>query len=56
VIYKVDVTYGKATERAVIWNDSDIGIAWPIASDAIILSDKDKILPRLRDCPHLFHG
>jgi dTDP-4-dehydrorhamnose 3,5-epimerase len=55
VIYKVTAPYDKAAERGVIWNDPDIGIAWPIAPDAVILSDKDKVLPRLRDCAPLFH-
>lgn len=55
VIYKVTGAYDKAAERGVIWNDPDIGIAWPIATDTVILSDKDKVLPRLRDCEPWFH-
>lgn len=54
VIYKVTAPYDKSAERGVIWDDPDIGIDWPIAPQAIILSDKDKVLPRLRDCPPLF--
>jgi dTDP-4-dehydrorhamnose 3,5-epimerase len=55
VIYKVTGAYDKAAERGVIWNDQDIGIAWPVAADKVILSDKDKVLPRLADLPPLFH-
>ena len=55
VIYKVTGAYDKAAERGVIWNDPDIGIKWPVAADRVILSDKDKVLPRLRDLPALFH-
>lgn len=55
VIYKVTGAYDKAAERGVIWNDPDIGIEWPILADKVILSDKDKMLPRLRDLPALFH-
>lgn len=55
VIYKVTGAYDKSAERGVIWNDPDIGIEWPVSPDAVILSDKDKILPLLRDCPPLFH-
>jgi dTDP-4-dehydrorhamnose 3,5-epimerase len=55
VIYKVTGAYDKAAERGVIWNDPDIGIEWPVAADAVILSEKDTILPRLSDCPELFH-
>lgn len=55
VIYKVTGAYDKAAERGVIWNDPDIGIKWPVSADRVILSDKDKVLPRLRDLPALFH-
>jgi dTDP-4-dehydrorhamnose 3,5-epimerase len=54
VIYKVTGPYEKAAERGVIWNDPDIGIKWPVDADKVILSDKDKVLPRLRDLPVLF--
>lgn len=54
VIYKVTGAYDKAAERGAIWNDPDIGIAWPVSADQVILSDKDKVLPRLRDLPVLF--
>ena len=54
VIYKVTGAYDKAAERGVIWNDPDIGIEWPVSAGRVILSDKDKVLPRLRDLPVLF--
>jgi len=54
VIYKVTAAYDKPAERGVIWDDPDIGIRWPLAADQVILSDKDKVLPRLRDLPVLF--
>ena len=52
VIYKVTADYDKSAERAVIWNDPDLALPWPIA-DAV-LSDKDKIAPRLADCDAWF--
>jgi dTDP-4-dehydrorhamnose 3,5-epimerase len=55
VIYKVTGAYDKAAERGVIWNDPDIAIKWPVSAADVILSDKDKVLPRLRDLPALFH-
>ncbi len=55
VIYKVTADYDKPAERGVIWNDPDIDIDWPIAANRIILSDKDKVLPRLAECPAWFH-
>jgi dTDP-4-dehydrorhamnose 3,5-epimerase len=48
--YKVDGAYAPSTEGGLIWNDPDIGIPWQTDGEAI-LSDKDKILPRLRDAP-----
>jgi dTDP-4-dehydrorhamnose 3,5-epimerase len=54
VIYKVTGAYDKEAERGVIWNDPDIGIKWPIAADKVLLSGKDKELPRLRELPPLF--
>jgi dTDP-4-dehydrorhamnose 3,5-epimerase len=54
VIYKVTGAYDRAAERGAVWNDPDIGINWPIAADKVILSDKDRALPRLCDLPVLF--
>ncbi|GAB0113966.1 dTDP-4-dehydrorhamnose 3,5-epimerase [Acidisoma sp. C75] len=54
VMYKVTAEYDKAAEAGVIWNDPDIGLPWPIAPEEAILSDKDKLLPRLRDAGTLF--
>ena len=48
VIYKVTAPWDPAAERGVIWNDLDLAVAWPIAD--VILSDKDQVLPRLKDC------
>ncbi|WP_428487640.1 dTDP-4-dehydrorhamnose 3,5-epimerase [Rhodopila sp.] len=55
VIYKVTADYDRSAERGVIWNDADIGIEWPVSADTVILSDKDKLLPRLADCADWFH-
>ena len=52
--YKVTGPWDRSAERGVIWNDPDIGIDWPVSPDQVILSDKDRILPRLRDLPPLF--
>jgi dTDP-4-dehydrorhamnose 3,5-epimerase len=54
VIYKVTAGYDKPAERGVIWNDPDIGIQWPVPAAEVILSDKDKVLPGLADCPSWF--
>ncbi len=50
VIYKVTADYDRAAERGVVWNDSSLALPWPVAEGDAILSEKDKILPRLADC------
>jgi dTDP-4-dehydrorhamnose 3,5-epimerase len=54
VIYKVSGPYDRAAERGVIWNDPDLALPWPVAPEAALLSDKDKVLPKLADCPVWF--
>ena len=54
VIYKVTAEYDRPAERGVLWNDPDLALPWPVSPDAALLSDKDKVLPRLRDCPVWF--
>ena len=46
-VYKCTEYYEPSLERGVIWNDPDIGVKWPIV--APLLSEKDKLLPRLKD-------
>lgn len=54
VIYKVTNYYSPQHDRGVLWNDPALGIAWPIAPHEAILSDKDKVQPRLADVPQAF--
>jgi len=57
VSYKVTGDYDRAAERAVIWNDPDLALPWPVAPGAALLSDKDKVLPRLAECePWFFYA
>lgn len=48
--YKVDGQYAPDREGGVAWDDPDLALPWPI-SDGVVLSDKDRTLPRLRDLP-----
>ena len=41
-LYKTTDYYAPETEKTILWNDSNIGIEWPI-KDEVILSIKDKI-------------
>jgi dTDP-4-dehydrorhamnose 3,5-epimerase len=49
VVYKVTSYYARENDCGILWDDSDIGIAWPVAKIDALLSDKDKVQPRLRD-------
>ncbi|MGC9333749.1 MAG: dTDP-4-dehydrorhamnose 3,5-epimerase [Anaerolineae bacterium] len=47
VLYKVTEEYAPDLDRGIVWNDPEIGIAWPIANP--ILSAKDAALPPLNE-------
>ncbi len=51
VLYKVTAFYDPKADRSIVWNDPDIGIAWPIRDPR--LSPKDAAAPRLRDAAAL---
>lgn len=55
VIYKVSSRYSPEHDRGLLWNDPEIGIDWPVSDVEAILSDKDKVLPRLSQLPDYFH-
>jgi len=55
VQYKCTDLYSKECERAVMWNDPDLAIAWPIAADEAVLSDKDKVASSFADSHGWFH-
>ena len=46
----------REAERGVAWDDPALAIPWPVQSDKALLSDKDRALPRLADCPSWFHA
>ncbi|MGP1621512.1 MAG: dTDP-4-dehydrorhamnose 3,5-epimerase [Candidatus Cryptobacteroides sp.] len=52
--YKCDNFYNPLSEGAVIWNDEDLDINWRIPDDKIILSPKDTLHPKLKECNDLF--
>ncbi|HTM75254.1 MAG TPA: dTDP-4-dehydrorhamnose 3,5-epimerase [Pseudolabrys sp.] len=47
--YKVSGYYAAAHEGGIRWDDPDIAIAWPVAAGAITLSERDRLLPLLKD-------
>ncbi|GAB6058814.1 dTDP-4-dehydrorhamnose 3,5-epimerase [Desulfonatronum parangueonense] len=48
-LYKCTEYYAPEAERAIIWNDPNIGIDWPIVEPS--LSAKDAAAPQLKDVP-----
>ena len=47
--YKCDDYYAPETEGAVAWNDPELNIDWRVPADMMILSEKDKRHPELKD-------
>lgn len=47
-VYKTTAYYAPDDERAIRWNDPDIGIEWPWSGDPT-LSARDRAAPGLRD-------
>jgi len=47
--YKVTKLYDKAAEIGAMWNDEDLNIDWGIDGSEVILSEKDKELPKFKD-------
>ena len=47
--YKCDDFYHPEAEGAIAWNDPDIAISWPIPATDVVLSEKDKHHPFLKD-------
>jgi dTDP-4-dehydrorhamnose 3,5-epimerase len=43
VLYKVSAPWSRDDERAIVWNDPEIGIAWPDVGAAATLSGKDEV-------------
>lgn len=54
VVYKVSAPYAPEADYSVLWNDPDLGIAWPVSLGEAILSAKDAAAPRFRDIPRYF--
>ena len=47
VVYKCSAYYDPTLERAIAWDDPDIGIEWPVSEP--IVSERDRAAPRLKD-------
>jgi len=55
VLYKVTAPYVREAERGVRWDDPALAIPWPVAPQAAIVSDKDRVMPLLSECGPWYH-
>jgi dTDP-4-dehydrorhamnose 3,5-epimerase len=53
--YKCDNFYAPQQEGALAWNDPELNINWQLPSEAVILSEKDKHHPLLKDFESVFN-
>lgn len=47
--YKCDNYYNKDSEGGIIYNDSELNIDWKLNNEELVISEKDKILPTLKN-------
>jgi len=49
VHYKVSAFYAPDLDRGILWNDPALGIPWPDAAGKAVVSEKDRVQPRLAE-------
>jgi dTDP-4-dehydrorhamnose 3,5-epimerase len=54
LFYKVTDYYAPQSDHGVRWDDPDLKIPWPLPPDQLIVSEKDKALPRFKEVVHWF--
>ena len=54
VLYKVSAYYSPAHDKGLLWSDPALGIDWGVPEDEAVVSDKDRLHPRLQDLPRYF--
>ncbi|WP_330443987.1 dTDP-4-dehydrorhamnose 3,5-epimerase [Flavobacterium sp. C4GT6] len=47
--YKCDNFYNKESEGGILFNDPELNIDWQLPTENLIISDKDTILPNLKN-------
>jgi len=52
--YKVDNYYSPENDRGILFSDKDLGIDWILDESELLLSDKDRVQPLLKDTKDLF--
>ena len=54
VLYKCDQFYNRESDAGIRYDDPTLAIDWMVPEEKRIISDKDKILPRLEECKNSF--
>ncbi|MDX2223553.1 MAG: dTDP-4-dehydrorhamnose 3,5-epimerase [Rhodospirillaceae bacterium] len=54
VLYKVSNYYAPKNDFGLLWNDPALGIDWPLGDMTPLLSERDKLWPKLADLPAHF--
>lgn len=54
ILYKVTNYYSPQHDFGIRWDDPDLKISWPTATERVTLSEKDSKLPLFRDLIHQF--
>lgn len=49
VLYKVSELYSPEHDKGIFWNDPSLSIPWPVDAGDVILSDRDRKLPLLKE-------
>ncbi|WP_210491596.1 dTDP-4-dehydrorhamnose 3,5-epimerase [Patulibacter sp. SYSU D01012] len=49
VLYKQTNYYSGEVERGIAYNDREVAVAWPLAPELILVSDRDASAPSLHD-------
>ncbi|QEE48766.1 dTDP-4-dehydrorhamnose 3,5-epimerase [Flavobacterium alkalisoli] len=47
--YKCDNFYNKESEGGILFNDPELNIDWKLPQESLIISEKDKVLPVLKN-------
>ena len=54
ILFKADAPSVNDHVRGILWNDPDLGIEWPVDDDKVIVSERDRQLPCLKDADTKF--
>ena len=47
VLYKVNAYYSAECDGGIAWDDQALWIDWPVTAEEVLLSEKDKLQPKL---------